>query len=499
MSVHPTLIPLLNDMAEARVLCVGDIMLDRFISGDVARISPEAPVPVLRIREETEMLGGVGNVARNLAGLGVKPALIATVGADVAGATVLEQLEALGVEASGLVGDSGRPTAIKTRYLAGNQQMLRADKEETGPLRPATADALVTAVTSALGACAVLVLSDYGKGVLGDGRAKALIDAAKDAGKTVIVDPKGNDYGIYAGADLVTPNRKELSEASGMAVGGVEDAVVAAQGLIGRHGFGAILVTLSQQGMALVTADTSLHVPAEAREVFDVSGAGDTVVATLAGALAAGAEMADAVRLANAAAGIVVGKVGTAAVYAAELVSALHHEDISRAEAKVLTLTEAMDRTQVWRRQGMKIGFTNGCFDLLHPGHISLLDQARATCDRLIVGLNSDESVARLKGPERPVQGEAGRATVLASLAGVDMVVVFEQDTPLQLIAQLRPDVLVKGADYAKDQVVGAKEVESWGGRVHLAELQPGHSTTATIERLSNGKAGGKAGGADPK
>jgi D-beta-D-heptose 7-phosphate kinase/D-beta-D-heptose 1-phosphate adenosyltransferase len=499
MSAQSTLIPILNDITDARVLCVGDIMLDRFISGDVARISPEAPVPVLRIREETEMLGGVGNVARNLAGLGVKPALIATVGADVAGATVLEQLEALGVETSGLVGDSGRPTAIKTRYLAGNQQMLRADKEETGPLGPATADALVAAVTSALGDCAVLVLSDYGKGVLGDGRAKALIDAAKNAGKTVIVDPKGNDYGIYAGADLVTPNRKELSEASGMAVGGVEEAVAAAQGLIGRHGFGAILVTLSQQGMALVTADTSLHVPAEAREVFDVSGAGDTVVATLAGALAAGAEMADAVRLANAAAGIVVGKVGTAAVYAAELVSALHHEDISRAEAKVLTLTEAMDRTQVWRRQGMKIGFTNGCFDLLHPGHISLLDQARATCDRLIVGLNSDESVARLKGPERPVQGEAGRATVLASLAGVDMVVVFEQDTPLQLIAQLRPDVLVKGADYAKDQVVGAKEVESWGGRVHLAELQPGHSTTATIERLSNGKASGKAGGADPK
>jgi len=499
MSAQSTLIPILNDITDARVLCVGDIMLDRFISGDVARISPEAPVPVLRIREETEMLGGVGNVARNLAGLGVRPALIATVGADVAGATVLEQLEVLGVEAGGLIGDSSRPTAIKTRYLAGNQQMLRADKEETGPLGPATADALVTAVKAALADCAVLVLSDYGKGVLGDGRAKALIDAAREAGKPVIVDPKGSDYGIYAGADVVTPNRKELSEAAGVAVGGVEDAVTAAQDLIGRHGFGAILVTLSQQGMVLVTADASLHVPAEAREVFDVSGAGDTVVATLAGALAAGAEMPDAVRLANAAAGIVVGKVGTAAVYAAELVSALHHEDISRAEAKVLTLTEAMDRTQVWRRQGLKIGFTNGCFDLLHPGHISLLDQARAACDRLIVGLNSDESVARLKGPERPVQGEAGRATVLASLAGVDMVVVFEQDTPLQLITQLRPDVLVKGADYAKDQVVGAKEVESWGGRLHLAELKPGHSTTATIERLSNGKTGGKAGSSDPK
>jgi D-beta-D-heptose 7-phosphate kinase/D-beta-D-heptose 1-phosphate adenosyltransferase len=311
-----------------------------------------------------------------------------------------------------------------------------------------------------------------------------LIKAARAAKKPVIVDPKGSDYSIYAGADLVTPNRKELAEASGRPTATIQDATDAAAALRKRCKFGAVLATLSGDGMALVTAKRGLHVAAEAREVFDVSGAGDTVVATVAAALAAGSSLEDAVRLANAAAGIVVGKVGTAAVYVAELVAALHHQEISRAEAKVMTLAEARDRVQVWRRQGLRVGFTNGCFDLLHPGHVSLLAQAKAACDRLIVGLNSDASVVRLKGADRPVQGEAGRATVLASLASVDLVVVFEEDTPLQLIGAFKPDVLVKGADYTKATVVGAKEVESWGGRVMLADLKPGHSTTATIRRL---------------
>jgi D-beta-D-heptose 7-phosphate kinase / D-beta-D-heptose 1-phosphate adenosyltransferase len=488
MIAHPTLIPLLSAIAESRVLCVGDVMLDRFISGDVARISPEAPVPVLLISAETEMLGGVGNVVRNLAGLGSAAALVATVGDDGAGRIVGEQLADLGDIDPALVVDTARPTSIKTRYVAGNQQMLRADKEVTGSLAPDTAQGLTAAAMSGLNDCGALVLSDYGKGVLGGGRAQDLIAAAKGAGKPVIVDPKGDDYSIYAGADLITPNRKELSEASGFVVNSVGTAVEAATSLLKQFDFGAVLVTLSHEGMVLVTPETSLHVPAEAREVFDVSGAGDTVVATLASALAAGAELPDAVKLANAAAGIVVGKVGTAAVYAAELVSALHHEEISRAEAKVLTLAEAKDRVEVWRRQGLKVGFTNGCFDLLHPGHVSLLDQSKAACERLIVGLNSDASTARLKGPERPVQSEAGRATVLASLVSVDLVVVFEEDTPLEVIKALRPDVLIKGADYAKADVVGAPEVESWGGRVHLADLQAGHSTTATIERLTGGK-----------
>lgn len=484
MTTAASRIPLVSAISGARVLCVGDIMLDRYVSGEVERISPEAPVPVLAIRSETEMPGGVGNVARNLSGLGARVTLIASVGDDAAGKTLAAGIDALAKAKASLVVDRKRPTALKTRYVAGNQQIMRADREVVGAFDAKVGAAIVKAAKKALAKHDALVLSDYGKGVLADGRAAELIKAARAAKKPVIVDPKGSDYSIYAGADLVTPNRKELAEASGRKTATIQDATDAAAALRKSCKFGAVLATLSGDGMALVTAKRALHVAAEAREVFDVSGAGDTVVATVAAALAAGGSLEDAVRLANAAAGIVVGKVGTAAVYVAELVAALHHQEISRAEAKVMTLAEARDRVQVWRRQGLRVGFTNGCFDLLHPGHVSLLAQAKAACDRLIVGLNSDASVVRLKGADRPVQGEAGRGTVLASLASVDLVVVFEEDTPLQLIGALKPDVLVKGADYTRATVVGAKEVESWGGRVMLADLKPGHSTTATIRRL---------------
>ncbi len=335
--------------------------------------------------------------------------------------------------------------------------------------------------------------SDYVKRDLNASRLVALIAAATAAGKPVIVDPKGADYGRYCGADLVTPNRKELAEAAGRQINGPETAMAAAAELRARHDFGAVLVTLSGDGMVLVSADGSVHLPAEAREVFDVSGAGDTVVAAVACALsvdASAANAVDAARLANVAAGIVVGKMGTAAVSIAEVVAALHHQDISRAEAKLMSDDAALDRLAVWRRQGLSVGFTNGCFDLLHPGHVSLIAQARAACDRLVVGLNSDASVARLKGAGRPVQTEAARATVLASLAGVDAVVIFADETPLRLIEMLKPEVLIKGADYAKDEVVGAEVVEANGGRVVLAELAPGHSTTATIARLSGDNTG---------
>ena len=487
MTENSSLIPILSSFAGNRVLCVGDLILDCYISGEVERISPEAPVPVLRIGNEKEMLGGVGNVARNLAGLGGSLSLVALIGNDRAGDAVKDQIAMLGNTETFLVVEDGRPTAIKTRYLAGNQQILRADRELIGQVPLETGDEIISGAKAEIKNHCALVLSDYGKGVLQAGRAGELIQASKDVGVPVIVDPKGADYGIYAGADLVTPNRKELAEATGMAVNSVGAATEAATGLMRQHGFGAVLVTMSGDGMVLVTDHTSLHVPANAREVFDVSGAGDTVVATLAGALAAGAGLADAVRLANVAAGIVVGKVGTAAVYMTEVVAALHHQEIFRAEAKVMTWDESRDRADIWRRQNLKVGFTNGCFDLLHPGHVSLLAQARAACDRLVVGVNSDASVTRLKGEGRPVQSEVGRATVLASLSSVDLVVIFAEDTPLELIETLRPDVLIKGADYTKADVVGAEEVEGWGGRVHLADLEPGHSTTATIQYLSEG------------
>jgi len=301
----------------------------------------------------------------------------------------------------------------------------------------------------------------------------------------VIVDPKGSDYSIYRGADLLKPNRRELGQAAGVTLDGDDEVVAAALEQMKRHGFSAMLVSCGKDGMILVEAKDKVHrLWAEAREVYDVSGAGDTVMAALGSALAAGSSLLDAATLANAAAGIVVGKVGTAVVDAKELASSILDRDTLKSR-KVLPLSLALDHVARWRRNGLKLGFTNGCFDLIHPGHVSLLEQARKACDRLVVGINSDASVQRLKGPGRPVQNETARAAVLASLAAVDLVVVFDADTPVELIKELRPEVLVKGADYSLDQVVGADIVQSYGGKVVLADLVPGYSTTATIARAS--------------
>tara|TARA_B100000686_G_C16722487_1_gene935802 strand:+ start:302 stop:1693 length:1392 start_codon:yes stop_codon:yes gene_type:complete len=460
-------------------------MLDRFVTGEVDRISPEAPVPVLRIVDEQEMVGGVGNVCRNLIGLGGTVDLVALTGDDKAGTLLQEMVGALEGATVNLIVESTRRTAIKTRFLAGNQQIMRADSEMVGQICSIIGGKLEAAATDELESYSALVLSDYGKGVFDSGRAQKLINAAQKASVSVIVDPVGNDYTKYSSADLVTPNRKELAEATGLEVNNIKNVEAAATTLMRQHNFGSVLVTLSQDGMLLVTDDESLHVSTHAREVFDVSGAGDTVVAVLAGALAGGAVLADAVRLANLAAGVVVGKIGTGTVYTTEIVAALHHQEISRAEAKIISMKEVRDRVEVWHRQGLKIGFTNGCFDLLHPGHVSLLAQARDVVDKLIVGLNSDESIARLKGKDRPVQNETSRAAVLASLASVDVVVLFSDDTPLDLIKYFQPDVLIKGSDYTKGEVVGAAEVEGWGGEIFLATLVEGHSTTATIRRLA--------------
>jgi D-beta-D-heptose 7-phosphate kinase/D-beta-D-heptose 1-phosphate adenosyltransferase len=486
MTERASLVSLVEAFGNARVLCVGDVMLDRFVSGDVERISPEAPIPVLRVERETSMLGGAGNVVRNLVALGAQVHFVACVGADDAADDIRGLLGEQGAVTANLVVDGDRQTAIKTRFVAGTQQMMRADRETTGALATAPRAELVEAVNTGLKDCTVVVLSDYGKGVLDDGVAGVVIAAARGVGKTVIVDPKGSDFSGYAGANVLTPNRRELGDAAAMAVDGDEAITAAARHLIAGCGIDAVLATRSRDGMTLVTANGGVaHLEAEAREVFDVSGAGDTVVATLAAALSVGAGLAEAATLANVAAGIVVGKVGTAAAFAADVIGALHHQDISSAEAKVMALEPALDRIGTWRRKDLAIGFTNGVFDLLHPGHVSLLAKARDACGRLVVGLNSDSSVKRLKGEDRPIQSEAARAQVLASLASVDMVVVFTEDTPLALIEALRPEVLIKGADYTVDTVVGADLVQGYGGRVLLVDLEPGHSTTATIARMA--------------
>ncbi len=479
----------LEKLAHARVLCVGDVMLDRYMTGEVERISPEAPVPILRIASEDAMLGGAGNVIRNLAALGAEAVFVTVLGDDDAGREVSDLVaRTQRVDACVLV-DADRRTAIKTRFIAGGQHILRTDREAVTPITGRIRASLLVAATEAIHRTDVLVLSDYGKGVVTPQVAHKLIAAARAARIPVVVDPKGVDYRIYRGASLVTPNRRELADATGLATATDADVVAAAQRLIERSEIESVLATRSREGMTLVQGGRARprvhHLPAEARDVFDVSGAGDTVVATVAAALAARVRLPAAARLANIAAGIVIGKVGTAAPFPAEIVHALHQSDLMIGEAKVADLQAALDRIAQWRRRGLVVGFTNGCFDLLHPGHVSLLSQARAACDRLVVGLNSGSSVTRLKGAGRPLQSEAARAAVLASLAPVDLVVIFSEDTPIKLIEAVRPEVLVKGADYAIDEVVGADFVRANGGRVVLATIMPGHSTSATIAKMA--------------
>ncbi len=478
------LIPLVEALKQSRVLCIGDVMLDHYVYGQVERVSPEAPIPVLRVEREIRKLGGAGNVLSNLHALGVQSCFVSITGGDPAGREVSKLVAGLaGVEAH-VLSERGRTTTIKTRYIAETQQVLRADREQSAALKGALREDFRRMIDEVLPHYQVTVLSDYAKGVLAEGVAAEIIAAARNAGHRVVVDPKGTDYAAYRGASVLKPNRRELGEATQRPVGSEAEVIDAARALIDAHGFSAVLVSLSQDGMVLVEASgATAKLAAQAREVYDVSGAGDTVVAVLAAALAADAPMLDAARLANIAAGIVVGKVGTAVVHANELIATLVDRDALETR-KVLPLPLALDQVARWRRNGLRVGFTNGCFDLLHPGHVSLLSQARAQCDRLVVGLNSDASVVRLKGPGRPVQSEQARAAVLASLASVDLVVLFEEDTPLSVIAEIKPDLLVKGADYRHDQVVGAELVEAYGGKVVLAELLPGFSTTATIARL---------------
>ena len=478
---------LVDHLAGARVLCVGDVMLDRYIYGRVDRVSPEAPIPVIEMAESTAMLGGAGNVAANLVALGADCRFVAVMGDDEEG----RQMAALAADHIGvqsrLVVESGRMTTLKTRYIAGGHHLLRADRETRTPLESPTRRALLAEIADRLPLVDAIVLSDYGKGVLGDGVAAEIIDLAKQAGRVAIVDPKGRDFARYRGADVLTPNRRELAEATGRPTETDADVEAAARQVIADAGVGAVVATRSEQGMSVIADDRpAIHHRAVAREIYDVSGAGDTVIATLAAALAAGNPLGQAAALANLAGGIVVGKVGTAPIRRDELAAAVRHARWVDSESKVTDTAMAQRLVTTWRADRHRIGFTNGCFDLLHPGHLSLLRQARARCDRLVVGLNDDASVRRLKGANRPIQNEVARAAVLASLEIVDLVVVFAEDTPLALIDRLRPHVLVKGADYAIDQVVGADLVQSYGGEVFLAALEPGHSTTATIARLSS-------------
>ncbi len=482
------------DFSGLRILVLGDVMLDRYLYGEVERISPEAPVPVVRLRRSVAMLGGAGNVARNISALGGRAVLIGLRGRDGTAGELAALLAADPRIEDAMAESATRPTICKMRVVAGTQQVARLDDEVADPADAAEAAALVAATDRALAAgCAALVLSDYAKGVLAPAVVEAAIAAARARGVPVLVDPKRDDFAAYRGADLLTPNARELGRAARMPVGTEAEVAAAARAVMAPAGLPALLCTRAERGMTLVRADGAVaSVPAVAREVFDVSGAGDTVIATLALAHAAGRPLEDAMRLANAAAGIVVGKLGTATVTAEELAHALHAAGDAANGGALLDRAASIRLIAEWRAHGLRIGFTNGCFDVLHAGHVALLSAARRRCDRLVVGLNTDASVARLKGPARPVNPLADRAAVLAALAAVDAVVPFAEDTPLELIRALMPDVLVKGADYTIDRVVGADLVQAAGGVVALVELLPGRSTTAILAR------GGGASGEGP-
>ncbi len=505
-AAFPDLPAILDRMPDARVVVVGDIMLDRFVYGDVERISPEAPIPVLKVRHETTMLGGAGNVLSNLRGLDVAATVVSVIGADAPGRDVRALVTERGAPADGLVETGDRPTIIKTRFLAAHQQLLRTDYEQALAIPASVEDRVIDRATAALEGAGALILSDYGKGVLTPRVITALMDAARGMGIPVLVDPKGGDYGIYRGAYAVTPNRKELGEATGGLPTGTDAAVVAAcQALMARAGIDNVVATRSQDGMSVVPKDGQpIHLRTEALEVFDVSGAGDTVIAAIAAALAAKAGLREAACIANCAGGIVVAKVGTAAIRRAELREALLHRDLALSaggdagvvdrvrEARIVREGEARDIVRRWQARGLRIGLTNGCFDIVHPGHVGYLNRARDRCDRLVVGLNSDASVRRLKGPARPVNDEQARAMVMAALGSVDLVVLFgddpaEEDKASRLVESLRPDIYFKGADYTEDQIPEAKVARGYGGDVCLVPLHEGHSTTATISRMKKG------------
>jgi D-beta-D-heptose 7-phosphate kinase/D-beta-D-heptose 1-phosphate adenosyltransferase len=472
-------------MSKQTVLCVGDLILDDFVYGEVSRISPEAPAPVLAVTRNDLMIGGAGNVARNIAALGVRCIFVGVVGKDEASRMLMRALAAEPLIEPHLVVDAARPTTRKVRFVSEHHSthLLRADWELLEEVDARTEQALIDRALAALPDAASVVLSDYAKGALTPGVIRQVIEAASKAGIPIIVDPKAADYSIYRGATVIKPNRKELSEATRRRADSDEEVIAAASELNRVLGTDAIVVSLSTAGLILVPRKgPPVHLPAYPVKVRDVSGAGDTVVATLAGMLAIKADYESAVRAANAAAAVVVGKRGTATVSAAELRSRILPAASLAAEEKIVFDWLVLDeRLAEWR--DLRIGFTNGCFDLLHPGHIKLLSEARAACDRLVVGLNGDASAARLKGEGRPMQGVHARAEVLAALEAVDLVVVFDQDTPLELIRRLSPKILVKGGDYRPEEVVGRELVESDGGEVILIDLVPGFSTTRIMRK----------------
>jgi len=478
-----------DQLTGVRVLCIGDVMLDRFVTGHVRRISPESPVPVLSISGTRSFPGGAANVARNVASLGGLCCVVSVIGRDQAATELQAILDGIEGISSRLVVDAGRPTSEKIRFTAQGQHMLRADAEVATAVDGATAQRVIALIEGLVPDHDVVILSDYAKGLLTDEVIRATVRAAKAHRVPLVVDPKSANLRRYAGATVITPNSKEVSDATGIDPTEDDDEAERAGGVIlNSTGVDAVLLTRAHRGMTLVgSGRPAAHIQASAREVFDVVGAGDTVIAALSLALGAKLDMSEAARLANAAAGVVVGKAGTATVNQSELSDELARLDagsLAGFQAKILSRSELLGLVRTWRKNGFKVGFTNGCFDILHVGHLSILGFSKQHSGKLVVAVNSDASVRRLKEAGRPINSEHDRAMVLAALAAVDAVVIFEEDTPLGLITELNPDVLVKGADYTLENIVGADHVLAHGGRVLRCDIVKGKSTTAVVNQL---------------
>jgi D-beta-D-heptose 7-phosphate kinase / D-beta-D-heptose 1-phosphate adenosyltransferase len=468
------------------VLVIGDLMLDRYLVGDVQRISPEAPVPVVLLKQQNDRAGGAANVAANLAELGVETHIAGCVGQDTEASILVGLINRLGISTDAVIHSETRPTTAKTRVMSSHQQIVRVDQESSEAFNEAESTELRVRIDEAVkNKPAIVILSDYAKGVLTQSFCKAIIKECNFAGIPVIADPKGLDYSKYHGATALTPNKKETAEACGVSINDSKALLAGAKELKKKLGLQFLAVTRGEEGITLLEGSEEHQIAATAKQVFDVSGAGDTVIATLAAGLIHGLTAQEALQLANTAAGIVVGKVGTVPINRDELLNELSTKDATEQADKITDLATLANKVAAWKAAKQKIVFTNGCFDLLHAGHVTYLEAAKKTGDKLILGLNTDRSVSALKGPTRPVIHEKDRARVLAALEAVDAVILFDEDTPLNLIHAIKPDVIVKGDDYTEDQVVGGKEVKSWGGEVKLIPLVKGRSTSKIIEKMA--------------
>ena len=460
-------------------------MLDRYIIGTTSRISPEGPIPVLDVKKEVKMLGGVGNVVRNLSTLATETHLVSLLGNDTTSKEVEKKLDKIGVDKN-IVKDSNRPTITKSRFIANNQQILRVDKEKILPLSKSTEKKIYERSKKEILKADAVIISDYNKGLITKNILKKIISFSKSHKKPVILDPKSSNFEKYKGVTIITPNIKELEKVMKKKLINDNEIIDASRKLISKYNFNHLLVTMGQLGMILISKKNKdvVKLDAEAKEVFDVSGAGDTVVSFIAAGLACSLKIEEVVKIANIAAGIVVNKTGTSVVHLSEMLISVSKNDYYL--SKVMDLSEVEKVRNFWLKKKEKIGFTNGCFDYLHPGHISLFKQAKENCSKLIVAVNSDSSIKKSKGPLRPKQKLNTRLQVLNSLPFIDLIIVFSDKTPLSIIKKIKPSLLIKGSDYKENQIVGAKEVKKYGGKILRAKILNNFSSSIIIDEILN-------------